>query len=70
MAASDLPPTDTATEHCVSCGRPTSECPGCGRELDPPHFCATCGTRLAVLVKPTGWRGRCKVHGEVAASDR
>ena len=38
--------------------------------LDPPHFCATCGTRLAVLVKPTGWRGRCKVHGEVAASDR
>ena len=69
MAASDLPrPT---RRPCTACrAAAASECPGCGRELDPPHFCATCGTRLAVLVKPTGWRGRCKVHGEVAASDR
>ncbi|NLD78119.1 MAG: hypothetical protein GX643_15800 [Acidimicrobiales bacterium] len=54
--------------HCTSCGRPSSECAGCGRELDPPRFCATCGTRLAVRVSPAGYIGRCKHHGEVARS--
>ena len=57
-----------AVEHCTSCGRSLTECPGCTRTLDPPRFCAQCGTRLAVQVKPTGWRGSCKVHGEVATS--
>ncbi len=54
--------------HCTACGRSTSACSGCGRELDPPRYCATCGTRLAVRVSPRGWIGRCKHHGEVARS--
>jgi hypothetical protein len=52
--------------HCTGCGRLTSECSGCSRLLDPPRFCARCGTRLAVRVSPAGWRARCKVHGDVA----
>lgn len=50
-------------EHCTGCGRLHRECAGCSRELDPPRYCAECGTRLAVLVTPTGWRARCKIHG-------
>lgn len=61
-------PDDAIVPHCTSCGRPLADCGGCGRTLDPPRFCATCGTRLAVVVTPTGWRGRCKHHGEVAHS--
>ena len=56
-----------ATTHCSGCGRPTEECPGCQWAYDPPHFCTTCGLRLAVNVSPNGWRARCKVHGEVGA---
>lgn len=33
---------------------------------DLPRFCSICGTRLAVVVTPGGFVGRCKVHGEVA----
>jgi hypothetical protein len=54
--------------HCTSCGRPCAACAGCGRALDPPRFCASCGTRLAVRVTPAGFVGRCKHHGEVAHS--
>ncbi|QXC62899.1 hypothetical protein KSP35_09000 [Aquihabitans sp. G128] len=57
-----------ADAHCTSCGRPAADCAGCARTLDPPHYCATCGTRLAVRVSPGGWVGRCKHHGEVARS--
>lgn len=58
----------TAAGHCTSCGKPSTICGGCGRELDPPRFCAVCGTRLAVRVSPNGYVGRCKHHGEVARS--
>lgn len=59
-----VPEVDAA--HCPGCGRPSTVCPGCLWEFDPPHFCAICGLRLAVNVSPNGWRARCKVHGEVA----
>ena len=61
-----MPPADVAHEHCPGCGRRSTECPGCLWEYDPPRFCTICGTRLAVLVKPTGWKARCKLHGAVA----
>ncbi|MHB1774936.1 MAG: biotin synthase auxiliary protein BsaP [Acidimicrobiales bacterium] len=51
--------------HCVGCGRPAGECPGCARPLDPPRFCPECGRRLAVTVTPTGWEGRCRDHGRL-----
>ncbi|MBV9952986.1 MAG: hypothetical protein JO291_13615 [Acidimicrobiia bacterium] len=53
------------TARCTGCGRPRAECDGCARELDPPRFCPTCGTRLAVVVTPAGYRGRCREHGPV-----
>jgi len=56
-----------AEVRCTSCGRPLDECGGCGRELDPPRFCPVCGTRLAVVVTPAGYRGRCREHGPVVA---
>jgi hypothetical protein len=58
--------TDDVAAFCDGCGRPVAECAGCRWEYDPPHFCRTCGTRLAVSVTPAGWHARCKVHGPVA----
>jgi len=52
-----------ATPHCTACGSPS--CPGCGRILDPPRFCAACGRRLTVHVTPGGYRARCRDHGEL-----
>jgi hypothetical protein len=53
-----------AAAFCDGCGRQVAECAGCRWEYDPPHFCATCGVRMAVNVSPNGWRARCKQHGE------
>ena len=50
--------------YCDGCGKPSTECPGCRWEYDPPHFCASCGVRMVVNVSPDGWRARCKEHGE------
>jgi len=50
---------------CTGCGEAT--CAGCGRVLDPPRFCRRCGLRLAVTVTPTGYRARCRDHGELVA---
>jgi len=58
-----VPPAPPA--HCVGCGRPVAECPGCRWQYDPPRYCPACGTRLAVVVTPTGHRGRCTRHGPV-----
>lgn len=65
---SDMDPSGVVDSrgHCTSCGRPLNDCDGCARTLDPPRYCASCGTRLAVRVSPAGWVGRCKHHGEVA----
>ncbi|MGO9456692.1 MAG: hypothetical protein ACLP62_06560 [Acidimicrobiales bacterium] len=49
--------------YCPGCGRPSAECAGCSRELDPPRYCPTCGRWLTVTVTPGGWRGRCRDHG-------
>ncbi|HZN13114.1 MAG TPA: hypothetical protein VFB78_02510 [Acidimicrobiales bacterium] len=52
--------------HCTGCGRAADECGGhCGRELDPPRFCPTCGRRLTVQVTPAHFTAACRDHGEV-----
>ncbi|WCO66078.1 hypothetical protein PO878_16380 [Iamia majanohamensis] len=56
-----------APAHCDGCGRPEGACAGCRSPHDPPRFCPTCGRRLAVVVTPTGHRGRCRDHGPVTA---
>ncbi|MGH3953364.1 hypothetical protein [Mycobacteroides salmoniphilum] len=32
--------------------------------LEPPRFCAACGRRMIVQVRPDGWRAKCSRHGE------
>lgn len=58
----------------------TAFCPACGAadgahertaqrceaalQLEPPRFCADCGRRMVVQVRPHGWHARCSRHGE------
>ncbi|HEY1842582.1 MAG TPA: hypothetical protein VGG53_20645 [Mycobacterium sp.] len=37
--------------------------------LEPPRFCAECGRRMVVQVRPDGWWARCSRHGLVDSSD-
>jgi hypothetical protein len=56
------------TVYCGRCGEPeaTGDHGVCRRALtlEPPRYCAHCRRRLIVQVLPTGWTGRCSVHGE------
>ena len=33
--------------------------------LEPPRFCAECGRRMKVQVRPDGWWAECSRHGHV-----
>ena len=37
--------------------------------LEPPRFCAECGRRMVVQVRPDGWRAQCSRHGQVDSAD-
>lgn len=37
--------------------------------LEPPRFCAQCGRRMVVQVRPDGWWARCSCHGQVDSAD-
>jgi hypothetical protein len=37
--------------------------------LDPPRFCAACGRRMIVQVRPDGWLAKCSRHGELDSKD-
>jgi len=37
--------------------------------LEPPRFCAECGRRMVVQVRPDGWWAKCSRHGVVDAKD-
>jgi hypothetical protein len=37
--------------------------------LEPPRFCAECGRRMVVQVRPDGWRATCSRHGQVDSAD-
>lgn len=37
--------------------------------LRPPRFCAACGRKMAVQVRPNGWRAQCSRHGNVDSAD-
>ncbi len=34
-----------------------------------PRFCAQCGRRMVVQVRPDGWWARCSRHGQVDSAD-
>ena len=37
--------------------------------LEPPRFCAACGRRMVVQVRPDGWWAQCSRHGKVDSTD-
>lgn len=37
--------------------------------LEPPRFCAECGRRMVVQIRPDGWWARCARHGQVDSAD-
>ncbi|HZC10549.1 MAG TPA: hypothetical protein VE485_11080 [Mycobacterium sp.] len=37
--------------------------------LEPPRFCAECGRRMVVQVRPDGWWANCSRHGLVDSTD-
>jgi hypothetical protein len=37
--------------------------------LEPPRFCAECGRRMVVQVRPDGWWAKCSRHGLVDSSE-
>lgn len=40
-----------------------------GLGLEPPRFCADCGRRMVVQVRPDGWRATCSRHGPVDSTE-
>ena len=37
--------------------------------LEPPRFCAECGRRMVVQVRPDGWEAKCSRHGVQDSKD-
>jgi hypothetical protein len=37
--------------------------------LEPPRFCAPCGRRMTVQVRPDGWWAKCSRHGLVDSTE-
>ncbi|MGV0625851.1 biotin synthase auxiliary protein BsaP [Mycolicibacter minnesotensis] len=37
--------------------------------LEPPRFCASCGRRMMVQVRPDGWWAKCARHGLADSTD-
>ena len=37
--------------------------------LEAPRFCAVCGRRMVVQVRPDGWWAKCSRHGVVDSKD-
>ena len=37
--------------------------------LEPPRYCAACGRRMMVQVRPDGWWAKCSRHGVVDSKD-
>jgi hypothetical protein len=37
--------------------------------LEPPRFCAECGRRMVVQVRPDGWTAKCSRHGMKDSKD-
>jgi hypothetical protein len=37
--------------------------------LEPPRYCAACGRRMTVQVRPDGWWATCSRHGLVDSKD-
>lgn len=58
-----------ATEYCGRCGAILSsgdhQACEAALKLEPPRYCEVCRRRMIVQITPTGWKARCKQHGEI-----
>jgi hypothetical protein len=69
--ADQLPAPVGAGPFNVYTGQPAgSDVPTTARlGLEPPRFCAECGRRMVVQVRPDGWWAQCSRHGLVDSQD-
>lgn len=67
----DLPAPVGAGRYNVYTGQPAgSAVPTAARlGLEPPRFCADCGRRMVVQIRPDGWWAKCARHGLVDSVD-
>jgi hypothetical protein len=57
--------TGVATDDAAGAALPTAAQLG----LEPPRYCAACGRRMTVQVRPDGWWAKCSRHGLVDSKD-
>ena len=70
--ATELPAPVGAGVYNVHTGRPEEAllpAPPVQLGLRPPRYCAACGRRMAVQVRPNGWWAKCSRHGTVDSAD-
>jgi hypothetical protein len=48
---------------------PTADPTAARLGLEPPRFCAQCGRRMIVQVRPDGWEAKCSRHGILDSKD-
>ncbi|MEZ0339629.1 hypothetical protein ACAG25_06555 [Mycobacterium sp. pV006] len=67
----DLPaPVGAGTYNVYTGGPAGSSVPTAAQlGLEPPRFCAACGRRMIVQVRPDGWWVKCSRHGLVDSHD-
>lgn len=69
----DLPPPVGAGVYNVYTGTPSADgaaIPTAAQlGLEPPRYCADCGRRMVVQVRPDGWWAKCSRHGLVDSSE-
>ncbi len=69
----DLPVPVSAGHYNLYTGKPSTEgaaIPTAAQlGLEPPRFCAECGRRMVVQVRPDGWWAKCSRHGLVDSSE-
>ncbi|BBX16694.1 hypothetical protein CRI77_03110 [Mycolicibacterium duvalii] len=67
----DLPAPVGAGTYNVYTGGPADSTVPTAAELglEPPRFCAACGRRMIVQVRPDGWWAKCSRHGLVDSRD-
>ncbi|MCV7260319.1 biotin synthase auxiliary protein BsaP [Mycobacterium shimoidei] len=71
----DLPAPIGAGVYCVYTGQRRDAQPGAPVPtaaqlgLEPPRFCAACGRRMVVQVRPDGWWAKCSRHGRVDSTN-
>lgn len=75
MMVSELPAPVGAGRYNVYTGVCNSEAAGttvptaAQLGLEPPRYCAECGRRMVVQVRPDGWWVKCSRHGVVDSKD-